>query len=245
MIENEDWEPTGQDYSDDQDRTEENRYTNKSGEEDDNDDSEDTNDSDEDQLADTPEGEVSVERYSERQKMRIFDGEFLPHIDAMYNFAFRLTFDEDDAKDLVQETYLKAFRFINSFEEGTNAKAWLFRILKNSFINDYRKKSKEPAKVDYNDVESYYNSEDAQVEMTTDLRVESLRDMIGDEVSNALNSLAVDFRTVIILCDLEGFTYEEMAKILDIPIGTVRSRLHRARNLLKDKLRSYAQSMGY
>ncbi|WP_061992134.1 sigma-70 family RNA polymerase sigma factor [Cesiribacter sp. SM1] len=177
--------------------------------------------------------------------MRIFDGEFLPHIDAMYNFAFRLTFDEDDAKDLVQETYLKAFRFINSFEEGTNAKAWLFRILKNSFINDYRKKSKEPAKVDYNDVESYYNSEDAQVEMTTDLRVESLRDMIGDEVSNALNSLAVDFRTVIILCDLEGFTYEEMAKILDIPIGTVRSRLHRARNLLKDKLRSYAQSMGY
>ncbi|MBW3544187.1 MAG: sigma-70 family RNA polymerase sigma factor [Bacteroidetes bacterium] len=177
--------------------------------------------------------------------MRIFDSEFLPHIDAMYNFAFRLTFDEDDAKDLVQETYLKAFRFINSFEEGTNAKAWLFRILKNSFINDYRKKSKEPAKVDYNDVESYYNSEDAQIEMTTDLRVESLRDMIGDEVSNALNSLAVDFRTVIILCDLEGFTYEEMAKILDIPIGTVRSRLHRARNLLKDKLRSYAQSMGY
>ncbi len=245
MIENEDWEPTGQNYSDDEDRSEENRYTNKSGEDDDNDDSGDTNDSDEDQLADAPEGEVTVERYSERQKMRIFDGEFLPHIDAMYNFAFRLTFDEDDAKDLVQETYLKAFRFINSFEEGTNAKAWLFRILKNSFINDYRKKSKEPAKVDYNDVESYYNSEDAQVEMTTDLRVESLRDMIGDEVSNALNSLAVDFRTVIILCDLEGFTYEEMAKILDIPIGTVRSRLHRARNLLKDKLRSYAQSMGY
>jgi RNA polymerase sigma factor (sigma-70 family) len=184
-------------------------------------------------------------RYSEVQKVRIFDGEFLPHIDAMYNFAYRLTFDEDDAKDLVQETYLKAFRFINSFEEGTNAKAWLFRILKNSFINDYRKKSKEPSKVDYNEVESYYNSEEANAEITPDLRVEALQDMIGDEVSTALNSLAVDFRTVIILCDLEGFTYEEMAKILDIPIGTVRSRLHRARNLLKDKLRSYAQSMGY
>lgn len=189
--------------------------------------------------------ESENQRYSEIQKVRIFDKEFLPHIDAMYNFAYRLTFDEDDAKDLVQETYLKAFRFINSFEEGTNAKAWLFRILKNSFINDYRKKSKEPNKVDYNDVESYYNSEDANAEITPDLRVEALQDMIGDEVSNALNSLAVDFRTVIILCDLEGFTYEEMAKILDIPIGTVRSRLHRARNLLKDKLRSYAQSMGY
>ena len=185
------------------------------------------------------------QRYTERQKVKIFDGEFLPHIDAMYNFAYRLTYDEDDAKDLVQETYLKAFRFINSFEEGTNAKAWLFRILKNSFINDYRKKSKEPNKVDYNDVESYYNSEDANAEITPDLRVEALQDMIGDEISNALNSLAVDFRTVIILCDLEGFTYEEMAKILDIPIGTVRSRLHRARNLLKDKLKSYAQQMGY
>ncbi len=241
MIENEDWEPTGREESD-EDRSDENRIKNDSGDDD--------FQADDDSAGDDPQDEASeeiipIERYSEKQKMRIFDSEFLPHIDAMYNFAFRLTFDEDDAKDLVQETYLKAFRFINSFEEGTNAKAWLFRILKNSFINDYRKKSKEPAKVDYNDVESYYNSEDAQVEMTTDLRVESLRDMIGDEVSNALNSLAVDFRTVIILCDLEGFTYEEMAKILDIPIGTVRSRLHRARNLLKDKLKSYAQSMGY
>ena len=154
--------------------------------------------------------EAQRKKYSDKDKNNIFDHEFMPHIDSMYNFAYRLTFDEDDAKDLVQDTYLKAYRFINSFEKGTNAKAWLFRILKNSFINEYRKKSKQPAKV-----------------------------------SNALNSLAVDFRTVIILCDLEGFTYEEMAKILDIPIGTVRSRLHRARNLLKDKLRSYAGNMGY
>jgi len=184
-------------------------------------------------------------RYSEREKVEIFDNEFLPQIDSMYNFAYRLTYDEDDAKDLVQETYLKAFRFIDSFQRGTNAKAWLFRILKNSFINDFRKKSKQPAKVDYQEVETYYNSEGVDESITTDLRVEAVQDMIGDEVSNALNSLAVDFRTVIILCDLEGFTYEEMAKILDIPIGTVRSRLHRARNLLKDKLKSYADSMGY
>jgi RNA polymerase sigma-70 factor (ECF subfamily) len=83
------------------------------------------------------------------------------------------------------------------------------------------------------------------MDATTDLRTETVQDMIGDEVANALNSLPVDFRTVIILCDIEGFTYEEMAKILDIPIGTVRSRLHRARNLLKEKLKSYALSMGY
>ncbi|MEM0938677.1 MAG: sigma-70 family RNA polymerase sigma factor [Bacteroidota bacterium] len=183
--------------------------------------------------------------YSDTKKIRVFEDEFMPHIDSMYNFAYRLTFDEDEAKDLVQDTYLKAYRFITSFQEGTNSKAWLYRILKNSFINDYRKKSKQPSKVDYQEVEQFYNSEDTPGEATTDLRLETTRDMIGDEITNALNSLAIDFRTVIILCDLEGFTYEEMAKILDIPIGTVRSRLHRARNLLREKLSSYANSMGY
>jgi len=189
--------------------------------------------------------EVPKQHYSEKEKQSIFDNEFMPHINSMYNFAYRLTLDEDDAKDLLQDTYLKAFRFIDSFQQGTNAKAWLFRILKNSFINDYRKKSKEPSKVDYQEVESYYNSDDVDRQITPDLRVEALQDMIGDEISNALNSLDVDFRTVIILCDLEGFKYDEMAKILDIPIGTVRSRLHRARNLLKEKLSEYAKKMGY
>jgi RNA polymerase sigma-70 factor (ECF subfamily) len=189
---------------------------------------------------------ASETSYNDIERNDIFNREFMPHINSMYNFAFRLTMDEDDANDLVQDTYLKAFRFISSFERGTNAKAWLFRILKNSFINDYRKRSKEPSKVDYQEVETTYNSEEAaEVDHTTDLRVETVQDMIGDEVATALNSLPVDFRTVIILCDIEGFTYEEMAKILDIPIGTVRSRLHRARNLLKDKLRTYASSMGY
>jgi RNA polymerase sigma factor (sigma-70 family) len=191
--------------------------------------------------------EIQVtQTYSDLEKHRVFEKEFMPHIDSMYNFAFRLTNDEDDANDLVQDTYLKAFRFINSFSQGTNAKAWLFRILKNSFINDFRKKSKEPAKVDYQDVETTYNSEeDAETNQTVDLRAETVQDLIGDEIANALNSLPVDFRTVIILCDVEGFTYEEMAKILDIPIGTVRSRLHRARMLLKEKLKSYAKSLGY
>ena len=195
-------------------------------------------------MAETQE-EAVRQNYTEQEKASIFDTEFMPHVDSMYNFAYRLTFDEDDAKDLVQDTYLKAFRFINSFERGTNAKAWLFRILKNSFINEFRKKSKQPAKVDYNEVESYYNSDDAGESITTDLRVETVQHMIGDEITGALNALPVDFRTVIILSDLEGFTYEEMAKILDIPIGTVRSRLHRARNMLREKLLSYAKEMGY
>jgi RNA polymerase sigma factor (sigma-70 family) len=189
--------------------------------------------------------EVIRQQYSEDEKQSIFNQEFMPHINSMYNFAYRLTLDPDDAKDLLQDTYLKAFRFLDSFQQGTNAKAWLFRILKNSFINDYRKKSKEPSKVDYQEVETFYNSEDVDRQITPDLRVEALQDMIGDEISTALNSLDVDFRTVIILCDLEGFKYEEMAKILDIPIGTVRSRLHRARNLLKEKLSEYAKTMGY
>lgn len=189
--------------------------------------------------------ETPRQTYTEQQKNEVFNNEFLPLVHAMYNFAYRLTLDRDDAKDLVQDTYMKAFRFIESFQTGTNAKAWLFRILKNSFINDYRKKSKEPNKVDYQEVETYYNSEDVNRQITADLRVESLKDMIGDEISNALNSLEVDFKTVIILCDLEGFKYEEMAKILDIPIGTVRSRLHRARQLLKEKLSEYAKEMGY
>ncbi|MFN8416362.1 MAG: sigma-70 family RNA polymerase sigma factor [Cytophagaceae bacterium] len=182
---------------------------------------------------------------SKQEKDALFEAEFMHLLTPLYNFAFRLTYDEDDAHDLVQETYLKAYRFFESYEKGTNAKAWMFRILKNTFINEYRKKSKEPNKVDYQEVESYYNSDDVDEPITSDLRLDAFKDMIGDEVANALNALDVDFRTIIILCDLEGFTYEEMAKILDIPIGTVRSRLHRARNLLKEKLREYAKTMGY
>jgi RNA polymerase sigma-70 factor (ECF subfamily) len=186
---------------------------------------------------------------TKEEKDARFEAELMPVISPLYNFAFRLTLDEDDANDLVQETYLKAYRFFDYFEPGTNAKAWLFRILKNSFINDFRKKSKQPAKVDYNEVESYYNTDDVEGEgemaATSDMRSQAVQELIGDEVASALNSLPVDFRTVIILCDLEGFTYEEMAKILDIPIGTVRSRLHRARNFLKEKLEKYAKTMGY
>jgi RNA polymerase sigma factor (sigma-70 family) len=186
-----------------------------------------------------------TERYIEAEKNKLFNEEFMPHLNAIYNFAYKLALDEDDAKDLVQDTYLKAYRFINSFEKGTNSKAWLFKILKNSFINEFRKKSKQPAKVDYQEVEQTYNSDNVDEDFTIDLRSETVQELLGDEVTNALNSLSIEFRTIIILCDLEGFTYEELAKILDIPIGTVRSRLHRARFVLKQKLENYAKNMGY
>jgi len=177
----------------------------------------------------------------------VFEKEFMPHMDAMYNFALKLTGDEDDAQDLVQDTCLKAYRFINSFEPGTYAKAWLFRILKNNFINDYRKKSRGPSKVEFEWVEQSISGEDEAAEPAyfADLQAETVNDMLGDEITAALQSLPVDFRMIIILCDLEEFSYEEMAKILDIPIGTVRSRLHRARTLLKTKLVNYAKTKGY
>lgn len=178
---------------------------------------------------------------SKAEKDKIYQEQFVPYADALYRFALKLVADTDEAKDLLQETFLKAYRFFDYYEIGTNAKAWLFRILKNTFINDYRKKSKQPHKVDYKEVEEYYKEEAAAV----DLRNKSVQDAIGDEVANAVNELPVEFRTIIILCDLEEFTYEEMAKILDIPIGTVRSRLHRARNMLKIKLKEYASKKGY
>jgi RNA polymerase sigma factor (sigma-70 family) len=187
----------------------------------------------------------SVKYPDKESRDQAFIKEFMGLASVLYNFAYRLVLDEDMANDLVQDTYLKAYRFFDSYQSGTNAKAWLFRILKNTFINDYRKKSKEPGKVDYQDVENFYNSDEVDKPITNDLRVEAFKDLIGDEVAGALNALDVDYRTIIILCDIEGFTYEEIAKILDIPIGTVRSRLHRARNLLKEQLRPYASSMGF
>ncbi len=181
-----------------------------------------------------------------KRRERVFEVEFLPQIDALYNFAFHLTFNEADSNDLVQETYMKAFRFIDSYHEGTNAKAWLFKILKNAFINHYRKKANRPNKVDFEDIIKYQNADnDSNFSSYQDLREEMFQGMMGDEVTNAINALPVDFRTVILLCDIEGFKYEEISKIIDIPIGTVRSRLHRARNMLKEQLKTYAASLGF
>jgi RNA polymerase sigma-70 factor (ECF subfamily) len=188
---------------------------------------------------------VSKERLDKQRKDAIFERELFPLMDALYNFAFHLVYDEDDANDLVQETFLKAYRFIDSYQEGTNAKAWLFKILKNAFINDYRKKTRQPSRVDLDDVSGYHDTDENGPSGYVDLRQEMFSSLMGDEVTRALNELPVDFRTVILLCDIEDFSYEEIAKIIDIPIGTVRSRLHRARNILKEKLRSYAADEGF
>ncbi|GAA5521666.1 sigma-70 family RNA polymerase sigma factor [Aliifodinibius salicampi] len=181
----------------------------------------------------------------EVQKQEDFEEEIIPHLDAMYNFALRLTSDPSDAEDLVQDTIVKAYRFFSSYEKGTNAKAWLFRILKNSYINNYRKKSKKPNQVDYDEVSTFYETIRAERTDTSDLEDKMFRDLIDDDISNALDELPEDFRTVVLLCDVEGFTYEEIANMLDVPIGTIRSRLHRGRNLLKSQLMEYAQERGY
>lgn len=193
------------------------------------------------------EAEDSEKKHREAtpEELEVFHKELMPLINALYNFAFHLTYNEDDANDLVQETYMKAYRFIYKYISGTNAKAWLFKILKNAFINEYRKKSKRPQNVDYEEITIYQDSEVEGYTKYTDLREEIFEGMMGDEVTIAINSLPIDFRTVILLCDVEDFTYEEISKIIDIPIGTVRSRLHRARNMLKEKLAEYARSMGY
>lgn len=182
---------------------------------------------------------------TEVKKQRDFEEEMIPHLDAMYNFALRLTSDPNRAEDLVQDSIVKAYRFFDSYEKGTNAKAWLFRILKNSYINDYRKKSKQPGKVDYDEVSSFYETIRADRTDTSDLEDRMFRNLIDDDITKALDELPEDFRTVVLLCDIEDFTYEEIANMLDVPIGTIRSRLHRGRNLLKSQLLEYAQKRGY
>ena len=178
-------------------------------------------------------------------QLKVFETELLPHIDALKTFAYHLTYDDDDAEDLVQETYMKAFRFIDKYQEGTNAKAWLFKILKNAYINQYRKKVKRPTKVDFEEIISYHDTDDKSKTSYLDLREEIFENIMGDEITNEINNLPIDFRTVILLCDVEGFTYEEISKIIDVPIGTVRSRLFRARNILKERLKTYAASQGF
>jgi RNA polymerase sigma-70 factor (ECF subfamily) len=178
-------------------------------------------------------------------KQREFNAEMIPHMDALYNFAIRLASDPNDAEDLVQDTIVKAYRFFASYERGTNAKAWLFRILKNSYINNYRKQSKQPYQVDYDEISTYYESVRSERSDTTDMEEIMYRELLDDEVTRALNKLPEDFRTVVLLCDIEGFTYEEIANMLDVPIGTIRSRLHRGRNLLRSSLSQYASRRGF
>lgn len=181
----------------------------------------------------------------QKQLYADFEREAVPHMDSLYNFALKMTGDSDDASDLIQETYLKAFRFFDKFEKGTNCKAWLFRIMKNTYINTYRKSAKEPDKVDYEDVENFYENIKASNTDSAHLEKDIYDNLLDDELSEAVTSLPEDFRTVVILADIEGYTYEEIADFIDVPVGTVRSRLHRARKMLFTKLYDYAGQKGY
>ena len=174
-----------------------------------------------------------VSAKTDRQKD--FEREALPHMDLLYNYALRMTNSPQDADDLVQETYLKAYRFWDSYEQGTNIKAWLFRIMKNSYINRYRKETKEPDTVDYDEVKDFYSSVRDESTEPNDLQESLFGNLLDDDVTKAIASLPDDFRTVVILCDIEGLSYEEIAEFVDCPLGTVRSRLHRGRKLLREQ----------
>ncbi|MBP1657729.1 MAG: rpoE [Bacteroidetes bacterium] len=178
-------------------------------------------------------------------KQTEFETEALPHADLLYNYALRMTNNAADADDLVQETFLKAFRFWDKYEKGTNIRAWLFRIMKNSYINRYRREAKEPDTVDYDEIQNFYTSIRDETADSGGAQEGSFDALLDDDVATAIAGLPEDFRTVVILCDIEGLTYEEIAEFLDCPLGTVRSRLHRGRSLLKVKLTRYAKDRGY
>jgi RNA polymerase sigma-70 factor, ECF subfamily len=179
------------------------------------------------------------------QKHREFQEEAVPHMDILYNYGLRLTGNTEDAKDLLQETYLKAFRFWDKFEQGTNCRAWLFRIMRNSYINRYRKAVKTPEHVDYDEIKEFYNTIREQSSDPNDLSERLYGQLLDDQITTAITELPEEFRTVVILCDIESFTYEEAAEFVDCPVGTIRSRLHRGRKLLRDKLFKYAHERGY
>lgn len=174
-----------------------------------------------------------------------FEREAIPHSDILYNYALRMTGNADDARDLLQETFLKAFRFWDKYEKGTNVRAWLFRIMKNTYINVYRKAVKEPDTVDYNDIQNFYNVIRENSTDANDLQEKLFGHLLDDDVTKALEALPEEFRTVVILCDIEGLTYEEIAEFVECPVGTVRSRLHRGRKLLYAQLFEYAKKRGF
>ena len=183
------------------------------------------------------------------EKDLAFQREAIPHLDALYGTALRMTKDEQDAEDLVQEAMLKAYRYFDKYENGTNCKAWLFKIMTNTFINRYRKSKKRREFLVDDDYRPLQERAEAppQNPFIDDFDDEEnlYFKMFGDEVKNALETIPVDFRMVVLLADLQDFTYKEIAEIMDCPIGTVMSRLYRGRRMLQAKLEEYAVREGY
>jgi RNA polymerase sigma-70 factor (ECF subfamily) len=182
---------------------------------------------------------------SERGLQERFEADALPLLPGLYSAAFRLTRNPTDAEDLVQETYLRAFRGFHQFEEGTNLRAWLYRILTNTFINSYRKKQREPQTISDEEIEDWYlysRMTERVAEPSAETAViEALPD---EDVQDALSSLPEQFRIAVLLADVEGFSYKEIAEITDVPIGTVMSRLHRGRKALEKRLWDVVRERG-
>ncbi|MGH3649452.1 MAG: sigma-70 family RNA polymerase sigma factor [Acidimicrobiia bacterium] len=177
-----------------------------------------------------------------------FERDAMQYTRQLYSAAMRMTRNPSDAEDLVQETFLKAYRAYHTFQEGTNLKAWLYRILTNTYINKYRKESRRPSEVDLGTVEDLYlyrnlgSEESAEAARTTEDRV--LEGLVEADIKKAVEDLPENFRLPVLLADLEGFSYKEIAEILDIPIGTVMSRLHRGRKAMQKSLWEFAVKRG-
>jgi RNA polymerase sigma-70 factor (ECF subfamily) len=177
-----------------------------------------------------------------------FEQDALGYARQLYSAAMRMTRNPSDAEDLVQETFLKAYRAYDSFEEGTNLKAWLYRILTNTFINKYRTDSRRPRQAELGDVEELYmyrriaSGDSADSARSTEDRV--LDGLVESDIKQAVEELPENFRLPVLLADLEGFSYKEIAEILDIPIGTVMSRLHRGRKAMQKRLWEFAKQRG-
>lgn len=180
----------------------------------------------------------------ERARKERFEREALPLLSTLYPAALRMTRNPSDAEDLVQETFLRAYRGFDGFEEGTNLKAWMYRILTNTFINSYRKRQRQPVTVPEGDLQERAVWERAEEVVESSAELEVLERMPDEEIKAALDDLPEGFRMAVWLADVEGFSYMEIAEILDIPIGTVMSRLHRGRKALQRALLGMARERG-
>jgi RNA polymerase sigma-70 factor (ECF subfamily) len=180
------------------------------------------------------------------KKREKFDKEALIHLDALHRTALRMTRNENEAEDLVQETFLKAYRFWDKFEEGSNCRAWLFKIMTNIFINNYRAKSRTPQVVELQDVDdNFLFGQLSALGPSENPEQHFFAKVFDDDVKKAIEELPEDFRLVVVLSFLEGFSYEEIAEIAGLQIGTVKSRLHRGRKLLQKSLWEYAIKNGF
>lgn len=180
------------------------------------------------------------------ERRQLFQEQALPYMDQLYGAAMRMTKNPADASDLVQETFVKAFAAFGQFEQGTNLKAWLYRILTNTFINVYRKRQRDPYQGSTDELEEWQlgNAQSATSSSSRSAEAEAIDRMPASAVKDALQSIPEDFRLAVYFADVEGFSYQEIADIMKTPVGTVMSRLHRGRRLLRELLADYARERG-